>query len=263
MRKIVSLITIIAISGLINISVGQEKINFQDKKGMKQGHWVTRYDNGNTRYEGDFVNNKPEGEFRRYYEDGTLAALLYYYPNADSVSAAIFHTNGYISGKGSYHNQAREGKWEFYSQYIKDYLVCMEYYSNDLREGRSLKYHWNGNIAEEITFAGDKQTGEWKQYYSDGVLALRGLYVNGKRNGPFETFTTEGLPMIRGNYSNDIRTGDWSFYNNDGSFRTTIRYINGVPENLNELEKKETDLLDEMEKRGGMIEDPAKTGFQW
>jgi antitoxin component YwqK of YwqJK toxin-antitoxin module len=142
-------------------------------------------------------------------------------------------------------------------------MVLRENYTNNLREGASIKYHWNGNIAEELVFLEDKRVGEWRQFYTDGVLALTGIYTDGKLNGPFEAFTVTGEPMIRGNYKNDVRDGEWLFWNNDGSFRRTIIYHDGIPENNAELIMEESRLLDELEKKGGLIEDPAKKGVKW
>jgi len=244
-------------------TVAQDSINVTDAAGKKQGHWIVKYDNGKTRYEGVFIDDNPIGEFKRYYENGVLYALLNYIPSNDTVKAEFYHPNGFISGSGNYVNQSREGQWEFYSEYIKGYMVLRENYSSNLREGESIKYHWNGNLAEEMLFISDKREGVWKQYYTDGVLALEGIYSGGKLNGSFKAFTVSGKPMIKGTYKNDLRDGEWTFWNNDGSFNKKIIYINGIPENNAEIISEETKLLDELEKKGGLIEDPAKTGIKW
>jgi len=241
----------------------QESLNVTDAAGMKQGHWLVTYENGKPRYEAYFIDNQPTGEFKRYYDNGGIYALLIYIPGNDTVKAEFYHDNGFISGKGNYVNQMREGQWEFYSQYIKDYMVLRENYSDNLREGTSIKYHWNGNLAEELIFISDTREGVWKQYYTDGVLALKSIYSGGKLNGSFEAFTVNGSPMIKGTYKNDVRDGEWLFWNNDGAFKNKIIYHDGIPENNAELISEESKLLDELEKKGGLIEDPAKTGIKW
>ncbi len=60
-------------------------VNQTDKYGKKQGHWIKKYPNGNVMYDGFFRNDKPAGEFRRYYEDNTLKSLLVF--NADGAEA--------------------------------------------------------------------------------------------------------------------------------------------------------------------------------
>ena len=40
-----------------------------DESGLKQGYWITYYENGNKKYEGFFKDDKPVGTFTRFYED--------------------------------------------------------------------------------------------------------------------------------------------------------------------------------------------------
>ena len=68
--------------------------------------------------------------------------------------------------------------------------------------------------------------------------------------------------MLKGRYSNDTRDGEWTFYSKSGEV-SNITYKMGVATNALDIIRKETDLLDELEKRGGLIADPAKTGIQW
>lgn len=263
MKRIGLLLMIIAALAFSGALSGQENINQTDARGMKQGYWIAKYENGNPRYEGYFTDNRPVGEFKRFYEDGSLSVVMNYLPEGDTVKTLFYHPNGFISGKGIYIRQQKEGIWQFYSQFIEDYLVCTEYYRANMKEGASIKYHWNGNLAEELIFESDIKVGEWKQYYTDGILALRGQYTNGKLNGIFEAFNVNGTPMISGTYLNDVRNGEWNFYDKEGVFSNKIIYHNGVPENNAELIMEETRLLDELEKKGGLIEDPAKTGIKW
>mgnify|MGYP003309605133 CR=1 FL=1 len=50
-------------------------INEVDKKGRKQGEWIKKYDNGVVIYKGEFKDDMPIGEFRRFYETGTLHSV--------------------------------------------------------------------------------------------------------------------------------------------------------------------------------------------
>jgi len=239
---------------------GTDTLNFTDERGLKQGNWIKFYENKNPQYEGYFLDNEPVGEFRRYYEEGGLSSKLLYYPESDSVKAEFFHPNGYIAARGMYFSRKREGYWSFYSANIENYLVCRELYKKNLKEGESIKYHWNSNRAEELIYQNDQKHGPWKQYYTDGILCIQSTFIKGKLNGDFETFHTTGEKEITGKYKNDVRDGTWTFFNIDGTVKKTIIYHNGIPENRAELIKEETEYLDMLEKNGGKIEDPEKTG---
>lgn len=262
MNKVTLLLLFASMFLLLPVNA-QENINITDTNGQKQGEWIGRYENGGIRYHGHFLNDRPVGELKRYYEKGGIMAIMQYNRDNDTVSAILYHPNGFISAKGSYFNQKRVGTWDFFSDYAENTLLGRANYLNDKREGESTKYHWNGNLAEKTFYLNDNRAGTWVQYYTDGTLALTGNYSSGKLNGHFEAYNTDGTKMLSGNYRNDTRDGEWQFYDGSGNINSTIFYNMGVARNNLELLKKETDLLDDLEKRGGLIADPAKTGVQW
>lgn len=259
-RLFVLILFSIVITG--NIS-GQASINFTDENGLKQGKWIKKFENGNIFYKATFRNDKPVGEFIRYYISGKPISVLYYYENSDSVDAVFYHPNEYLAAKGTYIGKKKEGEWIFYSSVEKDCVICRENYINNLKEGKSIKYHLNGNIAEELIYLNDIKQGEWIQYYTDGVICIKSSYTNNRVDGRFETFHTNGKKEIIGTYINDVRNGEWIFFNKDGSHKRTINYHNGVAENDKELIEEETKYLDMLEKNGGKIEDPEKKGVVW
>ena len=61
------------------------------KNGLKEGPWVTYYDNGQLRYKGDYKNGYQEGMWVYY-------SLL----------------NGQLIRQGNYKNGKKEGRWESY-----------------------------------------------------------------------------------------------------------------------------------------------------
>lgn len=253
------IVMIIAVSNLYS----QEGINNTDSNGLKQGMWIKRFENGNILYEGTFKNDKPVGEFKRYYISGQLISILNYVTTSDSVDATFYYPNGYLAAKGMYLGKNKTGEWKFYSEEKKEALICIEFYSANIKHGKSTKYHLNGNKAEELFYNNDKKHGEWIQYYANAVICIRSAYNMGQLNGRFETFYANGVKEITGNYKKGIRTGDWHFFGEDGTLRKTINYINGTPTNDIELIRQETDYLNLLEKNGGKIKDPAKTGVIW
>ncbi|MBN1387203.1 MAG: toxin-antitoxin system YwqK family antitoxin [Bacteroidales bacterium] len=262
MRHILQIIfTLILIFPLCVTADAQEKLNQTDQNGKRQGLWIKKYPDGQIMYEGYFHDDKPQGEFKRYDEDGNLISVLNYRSDSDTVTASFYHPNGYIAGKGKYVNQIKTGEWLYYSDYVKDHLLMKCRYEDDQIEGTRIKYHWNGKIAEELEFSDGTESGEWKQYFTDGTLALESTYENGKRNGEFQTWHMSGEPEITGRYVKDVRTGLWSFYNSDGTLRKEIKYNNGIPENRDELIREETEYLDKLEREGGKLKDPEITGI--
>lgn len=239
----------------------QDKINQTGENGLKQGHWIKRYPDGGIMYDARFTDGKPVGEFKRYDEEGNMVSVLNYNADTDTVSACIYHPNGYIAAEGKYFQQKKTGQWQYYSDYVKDHLLMKCFYMQNRIHGLSTKYHWNGETAEKLEYNRGIKSGMWKQYFNDGTLCLQASYNKGKLSGEFLSWHTNGIKEITGHYKNDIRTGNWHFFDKNGILRKEIKYINGVAQNRAELIKKETEYLDKLEKEGGKISDPEKTGI--
>jgi len=240
---------------------GQEnELNQLDESGKKQGKWVRYYPNGKIRYQGVFTNDKPIGEFRRYHSDGYLLSLQNFEEDSDTVATVLYFHDGSIAAEGIFVAKMKQGNWKYYSNYLENHLLMSLNYVDDKREGLSIKYHWNGEVSETLYYNNDLKHGEWKQYFNDGVLCISSKYDNGKLNGDFLTWHLDGKQEITGFYKNDVREGKWSFFNPDGSLKRDIIYYHGIAENQAELIKEETEYLDRLEKGGGKIPDPEKTG---
>lgn len=240
----------------------ESEINKSDPTGRKQGKWIKKYPNNFIMYEGFFRDNNPEGEFKRYYENGALKSVLNFSNQGREAEAKIYHQNGYLSAKGKYISQKKEGTWQFYSEFINDYLVCEEIYSGNLRNGRSVKYYPGGIIAEKLNFVNDITQGEWIKYYDNGNISLKSSFSDGKINGKFEAWFEDGTLQFSGEYRSDKREGTWFIYEKDGKLRYKLEYSGGVTNNR-EMDIDISDFLDSLEQNKGKISDPEKTGAVW
>ena len=234
-------------------------LNQTDGQERKQGHWISKYPNGNIRYEGIFKDDHPVGEFKRYYEDMTLNSVLIYSPDGKEADVTIYYPNGYISAQGRYVDQMKEGKWKFYSYSVKGYLINEEEYTKNLRNGLSLKFYTDSTIAEKINYVNNKREGEWLQYYANGKAFLKGNYSKGLLNGKFEVWFENGNPEFSGYYKNNLREGKWLIYKEDGILRYELNYTGGVTKDR-QMDIDLSNLIDEMERNQGKIADPEKTG---
>jgi antitoxin component YwqK of YwqJK toxin-antitoxin module len=236
--------------------------NQTDKDGKKQGHWIKKYPNGNVMYDGFFRNDKPTGEFRRYYEDNTLKSLLVFDADGAEANAILYYPNGFIASRGKYVNQLKEGKWQFFSPSSKDKIVGEEEYLNNKKNGLSVTFYADSTIAEKVHYKNDIKNGEWLKYYPNRALTLKTFYVNGKLNGTFEAFFDNGKPEFLGQYKNDLKEGLWIVYKKDGNQRFRTEYTSGIANNSN-IDIYESDYIDSLERSKVKIADPDKTGVIW
>lgn len=254
--------TIIIFSFLISSTIvaaqTRDQINITDAKGLKQGHWIKKYPNESILYEGNFKDNHPVGEFKRYYDDKTLLSVLIYSTDGKQADATLYHPNGNIASKGKYVNQLKEGKWQFYSRVYKGYLITEENYSGNIKNGLSVSYYADSTIYEKVTFVKGKKHGEWIQYNQNGKVSLKANCVNGKLEGKFEVWYDNGAIEFSGQYKNDARDGNWLIFNKNGSVKYKIEYKDGVTKD-HEMDIDESDFLDSLEKNKGKFSDPEKS----
>jgi antitoxin component YwqK of YwqJK toxin-antitoxin module len=257
--KLVIITSFLAFSALAQGQTPAE-LNFTDQKGMKQGHWIKKYPNQNVMYDGIFKDDHPVGEFKRYYENSTIKSVLIYSNDGKEASAVLYHPNGYISSKGKFINQLKEGKWKFFSSFIEGYLICEETYSKNLRNGPSLKFYPDSTLAEQVIYKNDIRNGPWIQYYPNGAICLKSNYLNGSVNGLFEVWFDNGRIEISGQYKNDIRNGKWQIFDEKGSVKYNIEYQEGQTSNR-QMDIDESLYLDSLERNKGKITDPEKSGI--
>ena len=238
-----------------------EPLNQTDPSGKKQGHWIKKYGNGNIQYDGFFKDDKPIGNFKRFYEDAQIRSLQIFSQDGRDADVVFYHQNGFIAASGKYINEKKEGIWKTYSANFEKYLISEEEYSDDKRINLSIKYYPDGAILEKAKYENDIRNGECIQYYDDGKIALHSYYTEGKLNGPFDVFFIDGSPQFRGQYKNDVRDGLWKIYNEDGTLKYDIIYENGIVNNP-EVYKIESDYLDELEKNKGKIKEPDFSDIQ-
>jgi antitoxin component YwqK of YwqJK toxin-antitoxin module len=211
-------------------------------------------------YEGFFKDDHPVGEMKRYFEDKTLKSVLIYSDDGKKATATMYHPNGNISAKGTYINQLKEGKWQFFSEFTSGYLVSEENYSANLKNGLSVKLYPDSTIAEKVNYFNDVKQGIWAKYYPSGKLSMRTNYVNGQINGKFEAWFENGAIEFSGQYKDDSRDGLWIIYKADGTVKYKLTYLAGVT-NDRRMEIDESDFLDSLENNRGKIADPGKTGI--
>lgn len=247
---------------LLALPQGTEILNKTDNSGKKQGHWIKKYPDGNIMYDGFFRNDKPAGEFKRYYEDQTLKSVLVFSDDGTEAVATLYYQNGLIASSGKYVNQLKDGLWRFFSYSSRGLLIGDEEYKKDERNGLSRKFYPDSAVAEVVNYKDDVRSGDWIKYYPDGSICFKTNCANGKLNGSFEAYFENGKPEVTGQYRNDLKEGNWLIYNNDGSRRFKIEYSSGVPKSP-DIEIYQSNYIDSLEKNMVEIPDPEKTGKPW
>jgi antitoxin component YwqK of YwqJK toxin-antitoxin module len=253
-------LTIVCLA-VVLIATGQIQtdINRTDQQGRKQGHWIKNYPNGAVMYDGTFKDDKPVGEFKRFNTDNSLKSILIYSNDSREADATFYYPNGYISSKGKYIDQMKEGPWKFYSSEINGCLINEEAYTKNKQNGLSLKFYPDSTLAEKLQYSDGIKTGEWLQYYPNGKIFLKAIYGKGMLEGKFDTWYDNGNPHYSGVYKNNLRKGNWKIYLENGALKYEIDFDDVKNRDLR-IDEESADFFDMIEKNMGKIPDPEKTG---
>ncbi len=231
-----------------------------DGNGLKQGFWVTHYENGNKKYEGTFKDDKPVGTFTRYYKEDGIQSIMEFGEDGRIADAKIYYNNGKLAAEGKYIEQLKHGEWKYYSYYNSN-LSYTENYLNGEKHGVSTVYYPNGKISETLNFSNNKEHGIWVQYFQNGRVSLKSSFKEGKLHGEYLQYHPNGMSYVTGNYNQNRRDGEWFVYDEKGEQVVRFDFVMGVARNQSDLDRMHTEFLIQLEKNKGKFREPSISDF--
>lgn len=242
-NKLKNLILLLLCCMICTYGMAQNDLNRVDKNGKKQGSWK-KYEKGVLVYEGQFVNDVPQGTFKYYYPNGKLKTVSEFITGVSRVNVTTYHENGNMASKGTFINQQKDGLWQYFSE--KNVLLSEENYKLGKKHGKFVTYSLDGSKLKEEQYANDQLNGECKSYYEKEELFTVSHYINGKLNGEWVTYYPGGVVSQKGIYYDGLRTGTWEIFDEQGKIRRTEEfsagqqlkkymfvYANGQPQKIN------------------------------
>ena len=197
-------------------SVQAQDYNQTDSKGRRQGVWMDFYPNGQKRYEGEFKNDKCQGEFRYYDEQGNLKATNSFDKSGEKALNKTYAPTGRIIATGYYVNQKKEGEWRYFDKETGQ-LLLVEDNTNGKVNGWSRLYNpRNGVLAEETQYVDGQPEGVCRKFSDTGILQMECQYHNGLLDGPTKTYYPNTALKEEGQYVQGVKVGQWKTYNEDG-----------------------------------------------
>ncbi|MFT4601946.1 MAG: antitoxin component YwqK of YwqJK toxin-antitoxin module [Arenicella sp.] len=200
------------IIGSAQVSFSQE--NKKTAQGQKTGYWIvfgdTKPEKGHCATckveEGEYVNNRKEDKWSKYYTDGLIPRLIAYYkggkPNGKYEK---YHENGTLKEQGTYHERKQSGdfviqnadgiitqKKTFNANGKEDGLVQFFYEDGSLQmemtkkdgiiQGTATTYFPNGDVKKEIAYDASGKPGT--PVNKDRVNPEKGIKVEKGNGGP-------------------------------------------------------------------------------
>jgi len=251
MKKLTSLLLLLL--PLYAAAQADTVFNQLDAKGLKQGYWQKRYPNGKLAYRALFVDDKPQGLLVRYHENGQRLAVIDYFDDGTAF-AQLFSPQGALIAEGYYRGEnAKHGEWRYHRS---GKLVMDETYANGQRHGAAHLYYPDGQVYERRRYKNGKLDGVYEQVDVRGQTVFELTYVDGVQSGAVRYYYDSGQLRIEGQSRDGVRVGEWTFYEPSGRVERKTTYANGVAADRDEVDKKNSDYLKQMEAQRGQFAEP-------
>src|SRR3989338_1645759 len=121
----------------------------------KEGIWIKYHNDGVTpKLKGEYENNRPKGNYTKYHQNGKVKEVGNFEKNQYHDSLKRFHENGQLEYEADYNEGGKEqGKVKYY--YPNGQLEFENTSSNGTPTGKAVRYYENGDVKEIIEYAAD------------------------------------------------------------------------------------------------------------
>lgn len=204
--------------------ISAQPFNKTDSLGHKQGYWK-KIVNDTLKYEGNFINDKPTGEFKYYYPNGKIKAVTVYADSGRRAQTVMYFNNGKKNAEGVYINKVKDGLWIYYG--TNEVKISEENYIKGVKEGTWKYFYDDGKINRAENYKNNLLNGESLDYYADSILKIKCSFLNNKLNGKYQYFYNSGKILLTGSYKNDLKEGEWMFFNENGLGDRKLTYKGG------------------------------------
>lgn len=212
---------LLAFTGLLNAQVPDGVYpNTTDAKGMKQGAWKKKDDQGMVIYVGQFKDDKPYGQFTYFDTEGRKMTQMNFLNGGAVAYAKMYYIDGKLQAEGKYVSQQKDSLWRFYN--VDGLFLSEENWVKGKKEGKSVVYHPGTKQAASITiFKNGLEEGPYVEYYLDGQKKMEATYVSGNMEGTATWYYADGRINIIGAFQHAVKHGKWTYYTADGKIKGT------------------------------------------
>lgn len=202
------------------------------------------YSDGKLRIQATYKEDRPEGVWREYSEEG-------------EIERSYLYKNGIIVGEGIITEQGeRDGAWiEYYDDGL---LKGQGKYDRDIKVGPWKYYHRNGEIEQTGSYnENGNLSGDWQWFYDSGTLQRKENFKNGMAEGTMIEYDELGKVIIEGTYYRGMEDGFW--YYELGDHKEEGEYLEGMRDG----EWKSQYLNGDLKFKGKFVEDNPHGEHVW
>lgn len=186
----------------------------------KEGFWIKFYQDGVTpKVKGFYVNNRPQGDFIKYHSNGKTKERGNFYKNQYTDSLKRYFDTGVLQYEGIYNENGKEsGKIKHY--YSNGQLEFEYNADNGNPVGSATRYYENGDIKEKIIYDATGNVEKSEQLDIKRAIEKPIPIVTSKDSAPkIGVPKTKGIPFASNGYNKTYNANDeiWQ----DGIFKNS------------------------------------------
>ena len=141
---------------------------------------ISKYENGETKEKGKYVEGLRELEWKKFHENGKLLSTTNYNKGFKNGTFEVFFEDGKLKALGSYKNDKELFNLQCWA------LTCQSFFSKE-------EWIW---LYKKLNYTGDYEFfyfhGRWQMFHMNGRLYSMGNFSEGKKEGMWEYFDEEG-----------------------------------------------------------------------
>ena len=184
--------------------------------GKKNGLEKNYFPSGKLSEEKTWKDNIQYGQWKQYYEDGTIKSFGIYNNGVLEGEVKYYFPGNIISVEGYFRHSVKHGKWTYYNRDGK-IIINIENYIDGLLEGEFAEWHEkDGKPKSKGQFKKGKEDGRWTTWFADGNIQIEIGYKAGVYHDIFVEYHENGKKKTEGNYYFGNKTGKWIEWNEDG-----------------------------------------------
>lgn len=179
--------------------------NATDDQGNRQGYWIIKgymvddisFGPNATVEEGNYIDNKKEGLWKRYYPSGSLRSEITYSNNRPFGPYTIYYENAQVEEAGIWHRNKNIGD---FNRFYENGQAQQSFFfaDNGKRNGVQKYFHENGQLELEVNIVNGKEEGVMRRFNPDGSLREEKILKDGiLEPGSIKTFNNSEKSKVK------------------------------------------------------------------
>ncbi|MDA9072187.1 toxin-antitoxin system YwqK family antitoxin [bacterium] len=173
-----------------------DTINKIDVNRKRQGYWMIKaqppkfreYPAGNLVEEGNYINSRKEGLWKKYFPSTQLKSEITYKGSRPFGKYTLYYENGNLEEDGNWERTKNPGEFKRYHE-NGQLSQSFTFTESGKRSGKQVYYYPNGNLRLEGTWNDGLETGEQKEYYENGdLMSVKSFNGGALDPSSFETY---------------------------------------------------------------------------